>query len=114
MNIFVNCNNLNVFKEFVKTYSEENKKHHFIFGRQDVNYDLQNTDRELVQILTENDIVDYELLHASTVDYAVPNEWKTDFYKLCSKCAEPYNTQNTEIIVRIIENRYRCCVLKKI
>ena len=84
MNIFVNCNNLDVFKEFVKTYSEENKKHHFIFGRQDINYDLQNTDRELVQILIENDIVDYELLHASGVDFAVPDEWKTDLYKLCS------------------------------
>ena len=84
MNIFVNCNNLDVFKEFVKTYSEENKRHHFIFGRQDVNYDLQNTDRELVQILIENGIVDYELLHASVVEYAVPDEWKTDLYKLCS------------------------------
>lgn len=40
MNIFVNCNNLTAFREFVKTYSSENKKHHFIFGAKDYFTDI--------------------------------------------------------------------------
>ena len=61
MNIFVNCNNLTAFREFVKTYSSENKKHHFIFGRQDLG--LLNrkglvfgSDEELIEILKLNNI----------------------------------------------------------
>lgn len=84
MNIFVNCNNLRTFKAFVKTYTEENKRAHFIFGRQDIHYSLDNTDDELIQVLKENNINDYELLYASTVDKATPDDWKTELYRICS------------------------------
>ena len=88
MNIFVNCNNLTAFREFVKTYSSENKKHHFIFGRQDIG--LLNrkglvfgSDEELIEILKLNDINDYEIIHATEVNAKVPIEWKTKIYNQC-------------------------------
>lgn len=95
MNIFVNCNNLSAFKEFVKTYSEENRKHHFIFGRQNIgklNREglVYGTDAELKRILDLNGINDYEILYATDVYSKVPEEWITDLFQICNNMLLQY------------------------
>lgn len=95
MNIFINCNNLDAFREFVKTYSKENKKHHFIFGRQNIGLlNRKNLrfgdDNELIEILKQNGINDYEILHATDVDARVPDIWKTEIYDKCENMLLQY------------------------
>lgn len=95
MNIFVNCNNLRAFQEFIKTYSNENKKHHFIFGRQNIGELnrkglVYGTDNELKGILDLNGIKDYEILYATDVYSKVPEEWQTDLFQMCDNMLLQY------------------------
>lgn len=95
MNIFVNCNNLRAFRDFVKTYNNENKKHHFIFGRQNIGELnrkglVYGTDDELKGILDLNGIEDYEILYATDVDSKVLTEWKTNLYHICGNMLLQY------------------------
>ena len=86
MIIFLNLNNLNVFSRTVKAYSENVKKYKFIIGRQDLGLlnkkDMViSSDDEVVEVLLENGILNFELLHASKIDKFIPNEWKNSLYK---------------------------------
>lgn len=96
MNIFINCNNLAAFRKFVKTYSSENKKHHFIFGRQDIG--LLNrkglvfgSDEELIEILKLNDINDYEIIHATEVNTTLMHIGGLYKMKVLENIMEAYN-----------------------
>lgn len=94
-NVFINCNNINAFKNFIKTYSDDNKKYHYIIGRQNIgilNREglLTDTDENVENILLSNGIKSYEFLHATTIDNVVPNNWKTKSYELLKNMLVQY------------------------
>ena len=95
MVIFVNCNNIDAFKQFIQTYDDCNKKYHYIIGRQDIGILnrkglLTDTDENVKNILISNGITDFEFLHATKIDSVVPKEWKTESYNLLKNMLVQY------------------------